>query len=63
VGWRLYRVQFADPWPGWLAIGDRIEANRHKLLTAFRFALAVGMFHYGSDLRRADLRAKTHSQS
>ena len=61
--WRLYRVQFAGPCLGWRAIGDMIEANRHKLLPAFLFAFAVGMFHYWSDLRRADPRAKTHSQS
>jgi len=40
-----------------------IEANRHELLTAFPFAFAVCMFHYWSDLRRADLRAKNHSRS
>jgi hypothetical protein len=56
-------VQFAGLSRGWLAVKDRIEANRHKLLTAFLFAFAVCIFHYWSDLRRADLRAKTHSQS
>jgi len=56
-------VQFAAGCTGWLAIEDVIEANRYKLLTAFLFAFAVGMFHYCSHLRRADLRTKTHTQS
>jgi hypothetical protein len=49
-------VQFAALCPGWLAIEDMIEARRYRLLTAFLFAFAVGMFHDWSDLRRADLR-------
>jgi len=48
---------------GWLAIENITEAHRHKLLGAFLFAFAVGIFHYWSDLRRGDLRVKTHSQS
>ena len=61
--WRIYGVQFAGLCRGWLAIEDMIEVNRHESLTAFPFAFAACMFHYWSDLRRADLRAKNHSRS
>ena len=45
-GGRLYSLQFAALCPGWLAIEDMLEVNRYRLLTAFLFAFAVGMFHY-----------------